>query len=196
MEDIGCNRCLSTAFVQYPWFVCICDCLSYQRVQETTYFIEVESWKRKICFSPFSHFGFRIFCELFWWIIHLIFFYWKKITCDEDHNFWKWIIKRERDKNVTFNSKWPGLKSSNLYNYSMILQGVEIYSCIYITINGSSLKSRYRVITNGNHSGLWFIFTCKFAQDSIHVVLQVHANVLRYKINTSVIQICTLLHKN
>lgn len=123
-------------------------------------------------------------------------FYWKKITCDEDHNFWKWIIKRERDKNVTFNSKWPGLKSSNLYNYSMILQGVEIYSCIYITINGSSLKSRYRVITNGNHSGLWFIFTCKFAQDSIHVVLQVHANVLRYKINTSVIQICTLLHKN
>lgn len=87
------------------------------------------------------------------------------------------------------------ITSSNLYNYSMILQSVEIYSCIYISINGSSLKSRYRVITNGNHSELWFIFTCKFAEDSIHVVLQVHANVLRYKINTSAIQRCTLLPK-
>lgn len=38
-------------------------------------------------------------------------------------------------------------------------------------------------------------FTCKFAQDSVHVILQVHTNVLIYRINTSVIQICTLLQK-
>lgn len=34
-----CSRLL----IQYPRFVCICECLPYQRAQGTTYFIEVES---------------------------------------------------------------------------------------------------------------------------------------------------------
>lgn len=65
-----CSRLL----IQYPRFVCICECLPYQRAQGTTYFIEVESWKRKVrFFSPFSHFEF-VFFVIFWWIIHLTLF--------------------------------------------------------------------------------------------------------------------------